>query len=39
MQVLNVSALVTGYETVGDHTEFIVQVCQSPVALLWGLLD
>jgi hypothetical protein len=39
MQVLNVSALVTGYETVGDHTEFIVQVRQSPVAWLRGLVD
>ncbi|TMW62468.1 hypothetical protein Poli38472_005086 [Pythium oligandrum] len=26
MQMLNVSALITGYETVGDHTEFIVQI-------------
>lgn len=25
--MLNVSALITGYESVGDHTEFIVQVC------------
>lgn len=26
LHVLNVSALITGYETVGDHTEFIVQI-------------
>lgn len=26
MQMLNVSALITGYETVGDHTEFVAQV-------------
>lgn len=25
--MLNVSALITGYESVGDHTEFVVQVC------------
>lgn len=25
--MLNVSALITGYDTVGDHTEFIVEVC------------
>lgn len=24
--MLNVSALITGYDTVGDHTEFIVEV-------------
>uniref|UniRef100_K3WM02 PX domain-containing protein n=1 Tax=Globisporangium ultimum (strain ATCC 200006 / CBS 805.95 / DAOM BR144) TaxID=431595 RepID=K3WM02_GLOUD len=24
--MLNVSALITGYESVGDHTEFIVQI-------------
>lgn len=26
MQAVNVHALITGYDTVGDHTEFIVQV-------------
>lgn len=26
MQMLNVSALITSYETVGDHTEFVAQV-------------
>ncbi|KAJ0409932.1 hypothetical protein P43SY_005826 [Pythium insidiosum] len=26
MPMLNISALITGYETVGDHTEFIVQI-------------
>jgi hypothetical protein len=26
MAMLNVSALITGYDTVGDHTEFIVEV-------------
>lgn len=24
--MLNVTALITGYESVGDHTEFVVQV-------------
>jgi hypothetical protein len=35
MQAVNVHALITGYDTVGDHTEFIVQVpsrAASPVA-------
>ena len=27
MAMLNVSALITGYDTVGDHTEFVVEVC------------
>ncbi|POM62379.1 hypothetical protein PHPALM_28480 [Phytophthora palmivora] len=26
MAMLNVSALITGYDTVGDHTEFIVEI-------------
>lgn len=26
LQMLNVSALITNYETVGDHTEFVTQV-------------
>ena len=26
MAMLNVSALLTGYDTVGDHTEFLVEV-------------
>lgn len=29
MQAVNVHALITGYDTVGDHTEFIVQVACS----------
>ncbi|KAG7386235.1 hypothetical protein PHYPSEUDO_000556 [Phytophthora pseudosyringae] len=32
MAMLNVSALITGYDTVGDHTEFIVEVRGSAIA-------
>ena len=34
MAMLNVSALLTGYDTVGDHTEFLVEV-----RLAWLLLS
>ncbi|RLN32723.1 hypothetical protein BBJ28_00001964 [Nothophytophthora sp. Chile5] len=34
MQMLNVSALITGYDTVGDHTEFIAEVRTSPAPRL-----
>lgn len=34
---LNVSALITGYESVGDHTEFVVQVRLSFTSLLLSI--
>ncbi|RLN47315.1 hypothetical protein BBJ28_00002313 [Nothophytophthora sp. Chile5] len=34
MQMLNVSALITGYDTVGDHTEFIAEVRAPPAPRL-----